>query len=160
MMKSRNKKGPDIRRRVPYNTQADQQLTGRSVWDAKADAKKKTLYDAAFESGYRTHAGHWKRSDEPDDAEQLRQSDRIQQILKARRQQASRERLKSKDAVPTKNGKKIFDEFMKEARQYQPTKKQSRISTKDLDDLRSLYNAASALEFEKWVLFANDLLNK
>jgi hypothetical protein len=136
---------------VPNNPKADQQLTKGGHWDSKAEteARKNTLYDAA----YRTAAGHWKRSDEPDEAEQFRQSDRIQQILKAQRQKASRERLKTKNAVPTKKGKKLFDEFMREANQYRPSKKQSQINTRSLEDLRNLYNAASVLEFENWVLF-------
>ena len=103
-----------IQHLVPNNPQADQQLTKGGHWDSKAEteARKNTLYDAA----YRTAVGHWKHSDEPSEAEQFRQSDRIQQILKAQRQKASRERLKTKNAVPTKKGKKLFDDFMKEAR--------------------------------------------
>jgi hypothetical protein len=147
-MKTLKKKNPDIQHQVPNNPQADLQLTQGKHWDSKAEAeaRKKTLYDA-----YRTAAGHWKRSDEPDEAEQLRQSDRIQQVLRAQRQKASRERLKTKNAVPTKKGRKLFDEFMKEATQYRPSKKQSKLSAKDLKDLRNLYNAASVLEFDKWV---------
>ena len=101
---------------VPNNPQADQQLTSGSDWDQEVIAreKKRTLYD----SSYRTATGHWKRRDEPDDAEQLRQSDRIRKNFLARQQQASRERLKSKGVVPTKQGKKLFDEFMKEASGY------------------------------------------
>ena len=111
-MNSSKKKKIPIQHLVPNNPQADKQLTGGTNWDAKAEAeaKRNTLYD----SSYRTAAGHWKQRDEPAEAEQYRQSDRIQQILQARRQQASRERLKSKSAVPIKQGKKLFDEFMKE----------------------------------------------
>jgi hypothetical protein len=140
---------------VPNNPQADQQLTKGGHWDSKAEAqaRKKTLYDAA----YRTAAGHWKRSDEPDEAEQLRQSDRIQQVLRAQRQKASRERLKTKNAVPTKKGRKLFDEFMREATEYRPTKKQSKLSTRSHEDLRNLYNAASVLEFDNWIEVINDL---
>ena len=140
-----------IQHLVPNNPQADQQLTSGSDWDQKVIAreKKKTLYDSA----YKTASGHWKRRDEPDEAEQLRQSDRIRKHLLARQQQASRERLKTKNAVPTKKGKKLFDEFMREANQYRPSKKQSQINTRSLEDLRNLYNAASVLEVENWVLF-------
>jgi hypothetical protein len=42
---------------------------------------------------------------------------------------------------------------MREANQYRPSKKQSQINTRSLEDLRNLYNAASVLEFENWVLF-------
>ena len=59
-----------IQHLVPNNPQADQQLTSGSDWDQKVIAreKKKTLYDSA----YKTASGHWKRRDEPDEAEQLR----------------------------------------------------------------------------------------
>lgn len=144
------KQSSRIQHLVPNNPQADQQLTSGSDWDQKVIAreKKKTLYDSA----YKTASGHWKRRDEPDEAEQLRQSDRIRKHLLAKQQQASRERLKSKGVVPTKQGKKLFDEFMKEATQYLPSRMQSEISTKSLEDLRNLYNAASSLEFHKWVI--------
>jgi hypothetical protein len=108
------KKSPDpkVQHRVPNNPEYDRQRRDPQEVAAERLAIKNTLYDA---SSYRTTAGHWKRSDEPDEAEQFRQSDRIQQILKARRQQASRQRLKDKGAVPTKGDKKLFDEFMNEA---------------------------------------------
>ena len=118
---------------VPNNPQADQQLTSGSDWDQKVIAreKKRTLYD----SSYRTATGHWKRRDEPDEAEQLKQSDRIRKHLLAKQQQASRERLKSKGVVPTKQGKKLFDEFIKEANAHRPSRGKTRIITRDLNDL-------------------------
>ena len=134
---------------VPNNPGYDRATKDPEEVAAERRAIKKTLYD----SSYRTAAGHWKRRDEPDEAEQLRQSDRIRKHLLAKQQQASRDRLKTKNAVPTKKGKKLFDEFMREANQYRPSKKQSQINTRSLEDLRNLYNAASVLEFENWVLF-------
>ena len=103
----------NIQHLVSNNPRADLQVTGGKDLDDKVveREKKRTLYD----SSYRTHAGHWKQRDEPDETEQLQQSDRIRKHLLARQQQASRERLKSKGAVPTKQGKKLFDEFMREA---------------------------------------------
>ena len=142
---------------VPNNPQADQQLSSGSDWDQKVIAreKKRTLYD----SSYRTATGHWKRRDEPDEAEQFRQSDRINQILRARRKKEAQERLKSKGVVPIKQGKKLFDEFMKEAVSHRPQKGKSIINTRALDDLQNAYNAASALEFDKWAIFMNDLFS-
>lgn len=146
-----------IQHLVPNNPQADQQLSSGSDWDQKVIAreKKRTLYD----SSYRTATGHWKRRDEPDEAEQFRQSDRINQILRARRKKEAQERLKSKGVVPIKQGKKLFDEFMKEAVSHRPQKGKSIINTRDLNDLQNAYNAASALEFDKWVIFMNDLFS-
>ena len=146
-----------IQHLVPNNPRADLQLTNGKHWDSKAEAeaKKNTLYDAA----YRTSAGHWKRSDEPSEAEQFRQSDQIKQVLSARRKKEAQERLKSKGAVPTKQGKKLFDQFMKEANTHRPPKVKSKINTRSLKDLENAYNAASALEFDHWVIFMNDLFD-
>jgi hypothetical protein len=146
-----------IQHLVPNNPHADQQLTSGSDWDQKVIAreKKRTLYD----SSYRTATGHWKRRDEPDEAEQLRQSERIRKHLLAKQQQASRDRLNSKGAVPTKQGKKLFDEFIKEANAHRPSRGKTRINTRDLNDLQNAFNAASALEFDKWVIFMNDLFS-
>ena len=120
-----------IQHLVPNNPHADQQLTSGSDWDQKVIAreKKKTLYDSA----YKTASGHWKRRDEPNEAEQLKQSDRIRKHLLAKQQQASRERLKSKGVVPTKQGKKLFDEFIKEANAHRPSRGKTRINTRDLN---------------------------
>jgi Fe-S cluster biosynthesis and repair protein YggX len=145
-----------IQHLVPNSPRADLQLTGGKHWDSKAEAeKKRTLYN----SSYRTAAGYWKQHDEPSSDEQLRQSDRINQLLSARRKKEAQERLKSKGAVPTKKGKKLFDEFMKEANTHRPTKVKSKINTRDLNDLQNAYNAASTLEFDQWVIFMSDLFS-
>ena len=103
-----------IQHLIPNNPEYDRGRQDPEEVAAERRAIKQTLYD----SSYRTATGHWKRRDEPDEAEQLRQSDRIRKHLLARQQQASRERLKSKGVMPTKQGKKLFDEFMKEASGY------------------------------------------
>ena len=142
---------------VPNNPQADQQLSSGNDCDQKVNAREKnrTQHDIS----YRTATGHWKRRDEPDEAEQLRQSERIRKHLLAKQQQASRDRLNSKGAVPTKQGKKLFDEFIKEANAHRPSRGKTRINTRDLNDLQNAFNAASALEFDKWVIFMNDLFS-
>jgi hypothetical protein len=160
-MKSNPSKNSSIHHLVPNNPQADQQLTGGKDLDDKSIErdKKRTLYDNAFKSRYyQTHKGHWKLSDEPDEAEQLRQSDRIQQMLKARRQQqASRDRLMQKPGgVPVRpDGKKLFDEFMREAYSYRPPQGVKKKMSKDLKVLRNIYNAAYALDFENWLALIN-----
>jgi len=160
-MKPSKKKKVPIQHLVPNNPQADQQLTGGNDWDAKAEAqaRKKTLYDNIRSGYYITNAGHWKQRDEPDEAEQFRQSDRIQQIPRAQRQKASRERLKTKNAVPTRKGKKLFDEFMLEANTHRPSKEKHNINFRNLNDMKNAYNAASALAFDQWVVFVNDLFD-
>lgn len=64
------------------------------------------------QSGYRTTAsGRRVMRDEPDEAEQLRQSDEIARNPKVRaeRNAAARARLKAKGKVPTRNGKPVFE---------------------------------------------------
>lgn len=85
---------------------------------------KSTLYDSSY---YRTYAGHWKQRDEPSGEEQLKQADAINQLNQKRRAAAARQRLKDKNAVPIKGGKKLFNSFMEEARQ---RSRQSTINTK------------------------------
>lgn len=66
-------------------------------------------------SGYRTTAsGRRVRRDEPDEAEQLRQSDEIARNprVQAERRAGARARLKAKGKVPTKNGKPVFEEVI------------------------------------------------
>ena len=144
---------PKVQNLIANNPQYDRSKINSKEVAAERRAIKNTLYD----SSYKTVAGHWKQRDEPDEAEQLRQSDRIRKHLLARQQKASRERLKTKNAVPIKQGKKLFDEFIKEANAHRPSRGKTRINTRDLNDLQNAYNSASALEFDKWVIFMNDL---
>lgn len=67
--------------------------------------------------GYRTVAGHWKDRDEPDAAEQDRQADAINKTMQRRKAAAGRDRLKAQNKVPTRasTGKKLFDQFCREA---------------------------------------------
>jgi hypothetical protein len=66
-------------------------------------------------SGYRTTAsGRRVMRDEPDEAEQLRQSDEIARNprVQAERRAGMRARLKAKGKVPTRNGKPVFEEVV------------------------------------------------
>lgn len=148
MRKIKAKQSSRIQHRVPNNPAYDRQTIDPDEVAAENDAINRTLYD----SSYKTASGHWKRSDEPDEAEQFRQSDRIQQMLQSKRQQASRERLKRKPGgVPMKSGRKLFDEFMREAYSLRSPQAVKKKMSKDLEVLRNIYNAAYALEFEKWL---------
>ena len=73
-------------------------------------------------------------------------------VWKKRNQQsAARERLKSKDAVPTRvaTGKKLFEDFCREAYK----NKQHHI---DDADLRHIFNAAQHLSYQQWLIFLSD----
>jgi len=114
MKPTKAKRSSKVQHFVPNNPQADQQLTGGGDWDAKAeaDAKKNTLYD----SSYKTAAGHWKQRDEPTEPKKTEYLKVAHDALRKQKQWSSRQRLKQKpDGVPTKQGKKLFDEFMREA---------------------------------------------
>jgi len=70
---------------------------------------------------------------------------------KINQQSAARERLKSKDAVPTRvaTGKKLFEDFCREAYR----NKQHHI---DDADLRNIFNAAQHLSYQQWLIFLSD----
>jgi hypothetical protein len=74
------------------------------------------------------------------------------EFWKKKNQQASaRERLKKKNAVPVRaaSGKKLFEEFCREA--YRDRKQNI-----DDADMRNIYNAANSLSYEQWIWFVND----
>jgi hypothetical protein len=157
MRKIKANQSSKIQHRVPNNPTYDRQTIDPEEVAAENDAINRTLYD----SSYKTARGHWKQSDEPNEAEQFRQSDRIQQMLQSKRQQASRERLKQKPGgVPVRlDGKKLFNEYMKEARNHQSIVQCSIVRSKDLETLKNFYNAALAVEFDKWIIFLQTTLD-
>lgn len=99
---------------------------------------------------YKTFAGHWKMRDEPDEEEQFRQSDEIQKSLQRRRTLASRNRLKAKSKVPTRNGKPIFERnqiVMDED------------ISKALMQIRILYNSGKLMTFKQWLHSITDVID-
>jgi hypothetical protein len=68
------------------------------------------------ESFYKTAAGHWKHRDEPGEPRKTEYLTIAPDALRKQKQWDARQRLKAKGAVPTKQGKKLFDEFMRKAR--------------------------------------------
>lgn len=76
------------------------------------------------------------------------------EFWKKRNQQASaRERLKRKGAVPTKSGKKLFEDFVRDMREATGNTKQQ--NTDDAD-LRNIYNAATQLDYRRWLTWITD----
>lgn len=70
---------------------------------------------------------------------------------KQNRQSAARERLKRKGAVPTKSGRRLFEDFCKEA--YKNRARQTNINDADL---KNIYNAATQLDYDKWLWWIMD----
>jgi len=172
-MKAATKK--DLIGKVANNPRYDREYGLDSGWDADAIKKEKEdiLYGGdetqrnritkrlkeiyAGRYGYRkTASGKWRENDEPNEKEQFRQADAINKMMQQRKSAASRERLKKADKVPTRvaTGKKLFDEFMREA--YEKTGKQR--SAGNQEDLKQVYLAARALEFDKFLIFLADIL--
>jgi len=79
----------------------------------------RTIRHTLDESFYKTAAGHWKRRDEPGEPRKTEYLTIAPDALRKQKQWDARQRLKNKDAVPTKHGKKLFDEFMREAKAIQ-----------------------------------------
>jgi len=79
-------------------------------------------------------------------------------VWKQRSQQAlSKERLKRRGAVPVKAGKRLFEDFMKDA-----DKASGKMSKKEMDKkAEQIYLAARALDdFDKWIMFVSEMLPK
>lgn len=69
---------------------------------------------------------------------------------KRNQQSAARERLKRKDAVPTKSGKRLFEDFCREA-----YKNREADNLNDAD-LRNIYDAATQVDYDKWLRWITD----
>ena len=147
-----------IKHQVPNNPEYDRAVMDPEEVAAERRAIKNTLYD----SSYKTAAGHWKRRDEPGEPRKTEYLKIDPDALRKQKQWYARQRLKKKDAVPTKQGKKLFDQFMKEARSYQTHKTKTSDFKKTLtaDDLRNLYHAARALDFNHWLILVGDYQRK
>jgi hypothetical protein len=118
--------------------------------------KERMLFDKTEDILRRVISKH--EPGEPKRTEYLKvdrkQFDKDMKVWKQKSQQASaRERLKRKGAVPTKSGKKLFENFMKDIREATGGTKQQNI---DDADMKNIYNAARSLDYEKWIWFVND----
>ena len=103
---------PKIKHLVPNNPEYDRATMDPEEVAAERRARKNTLYD----SSYKTAAGHWKRRDEPGEPRKTEYLKIAPDALRKQKQWDARQRLKKKDAVPTRQSKKLFDEFMREAK--------------------------------------------
>lgn len=116
-----------IKHLVANNPEYDRATMDPGEVAAERRAIKNTLYD----SSYRTAAGHWKRRDEPGEPRKTEYLTIDPGALKKQKQWDARQRLKKKGAVPTKQGRKLFDEFMKEATGYRQL-----VATNQTEDLK------------------------
>lgn len=121
--------------------------------DAIAYAKNNTLYDARVSLN---RIASKREPGEPIRTQHLSvDKEKFKKDLdfwKSRnRTAAAQTRLKRKgDAyVPKKSGKKMFEEFCREAYK-------NRQQNIDDADMRNIFNAAQHLSYEKWIWFVND----
>ena len=142
---------------VPNNPQADKQLTGGSDWDSKVieREKKRTLYDG----WYRTHKGHFKQNDELGEPRKTEYLTIAPSARKKQNQWDARQRLKKKNAVPTrKDGSKLFDEFMWEANRVHSSRTVANKVKDNIGDWENAYRAAQVLDQNTWIILMKDLV--
>lgn len=81
-------------------------------------------------------------------------NDAIQKVLAKGKAEASKGRLTTKDAVPTKSGKKTFKQFIKDT----GVVKEKEISKQDYEYLKQIFLSANKLDFDKWLYFIVNVL--
>ena len=147
---------------VPNNKEADKFLAPIESSDERKEReiKKRTLYDArlinvieAYRRSYgyrRTASGNLVDRGEPDEAEQLRQSDQIQKNAQKRRAAAALSRLKQKkDGVPKKDGREIWEQHQEIAEDFQHF----------IPKFRTLYQSGKLMRFRDWINVVDDLMD-
>lgn len=144
---------------VPNNPRYDREYSLANGMDAKEYKKalRTTLYDTAYRT---THKGHRVAWDEPVGDRELEIADKVRTGLQQRRAAAGRNRLRNKQAIPTRKstGGKLFDDFMLEALDgISASTQPSRLAGWNRDDLHNLYNASQHLDFDRWTTFFSDL---
>ena len=112
MKRQKEKHSDKIDNLVNINPKHDSQTMEPEEVSADKKASKSTLYDSSW---YKTASGHWKQNDEPGEPKKTEYLTIAPDAFQKQKQWNARQRLKSKDAVPTKGGKKLFNSFMQEA---------------------------------------------
>jgi len=137
---------------VANNPTYDRKYSISGGWDKDAIeyANANTLYDIFSKYGTRrTYSGKYVSRDEPPEDIQYKQADMIRKQMQRKQAAAGRERLKAANKVPSKSGGKLFEDFCKEAYK-------SRATKSAIVDLKNIYNAASVLPYEKWLIVVAD----
>lgn len=135
---------------------------------AEQEAKKLTSYDTAYRSNltvdkileiyqktpYRTTAlGNRVAWDEPEKQKENEISDRIQRLMKAKQQlqlqKIAKNKLKSRNAVPLKAGKPMFEQ---------------QILEEDLNRaiqlIRTYYHSGKTMKFKDWISVIEKILDE
>jgi len=142
---------------IPNNPQDNQlYIDKKEKRDEAKFNRERMLFDKAEDTLNRIVSK--REPSEPRKTEYLKvdkkQFDKDMKVWKQRSQQAlARDRLKRKGAVPTKSGKKLFEDFMRDMREATENTKQQNI---DDADLRNIYNAATQLDYRRWLIWISD----
>lgn len=171
-MKKQSKPDAALVGNVANNPRYDKVYSARNGMDAKAirDGEDNTLYGSTEEAKERimkrlqevygsriTAAGIRVPRDEPTEPQKTqhlkvdkKQFAKDLEFWKKRNQQsAARERLKKKGAVPMKSGRRLFEDFCREAYK-------NRNQNINDADMKNIYNSAHHLSYEQWIWFVND----
>jgi len=101
-------------------------------------------------------SGRRREFDEPGESRRTEYLKIAPSALKKQKEWDARQRLKKQGKVPTKAGRRLFEEFMKDA-----DKASGKMSRKEMDKkAEQIYLAARSLEFDKWVMFVSEMLPK
>jgi len=102
-------------------------------------------------------SGRRREFDEPGEPRRTEYLKIAPSALKKQKEWDARQRLKKQGKVPTKAGKRLFEDFLKEADNAAGKK-----SKKEMDKkAEQIWLAARALDdFDKWVLFVTEMLPK
>jgi len=101
-------------------------------------------------------SGRRREFDEPGEPRRTEYLKIAPSALKKKKEWDARQRLKKQNKVPTKAGRKLFEDFMKDA-----DKASGKKSKKEMDmKAEQIYLSARALEFDKWVMFVSEMLPK
>ena len=142
---------------IPNNPQDNElYIDKKEKRDEEKFNRERMLFDKAEDTLNRIVSK--KEPFEPKRTEYLKvdkkQFDKDMKVWKQRSQQAlARDRLKRKGAVPTKSGKKLFEDFMRDMREATGNAKQQNI---DDADLRNIYNSATQLDYRRWLIWITD----
>jgi hypothetical protein len=111
--------------------------------------------NALYEIFRTTTSGRKVMFDEPPEHIQFKQADRILKNTQKRNEaEAGSEKLEASNKVPTRAGKKLFKDFMKDCGR-EATKTSS---TKSKETMRNIYNAAQHIDFDKWLMFVSEMV--
>jgi len=104
-------------------------------------------------------SGRRREFDEPGEPRRTEYLKIAPSALKKQKEWDARQRLKKQGKVPTKAGRKLFEDFMKDVNRV--SGKNTKENNRDHKRLKQVYLAARALDdYDKWVMFVSEMLPK